>query len=120
MPLHGDLHHDNIRTGARGFLAFDAKGLIGDPAYDLANAFMNPIDAPNIVADSARMIRMANTLANAVQINAPRLLDWAIAHCALTVAWDNAAQPDVKLLNMLMHARSLCDGADAPVGKLNL
>jgi streptomycin 6-kinase len=119
-PLHGDLHHDNIRKGARGYLAFDAKGLIGDPAYDFANAFLNPINAPTIIADSARMVRMANTFADAVQIQAPRLLDWAIAHCALTLAWDNAAQPDVKVLTLLMRARSLCDGADTPVGKLNL
>jgi streptomycin 6-kinase len=119
-PLHGDLHHDNIRKGARGYLAFDAKGLIGDPAYDLANAFLNPIGAPTVTADTARMIRLANILAASVHIQAPRLLDWAIAHCALTLAWDNAALPDVNMLDLLMRARSLCDGTDTPIGKLNL
>ncbi|MEQ9124733.1 MAG: aminoglycoside phosphotransferase family protein, partial [Alphaproteobacteria bacterium] len=41
-PLHGDLHHDNVRLGDRGHLAFDAKGLLGERAYELANAFRNP------------------------------------------------------------------------------
>ena len=27
--LHGDLHHDNIKHSPRGYLAFDAKGMIG-------------------------------------------------------------------------------------------
>lgn len=37
--LHGDLHHDNILLGARGWLAIDPKGLLGDPGFDAANLF---------------------------------------------------------------------------------
>ena len=41
QPLHGDLHHDNILFGARGWLGIDPHGLIGDPAYDAANLLYN-------------------------------------------------------------------------------
>ncbi len=119
-PLHGDLHHDNIRKGPRGYLALDAKGLIGDRAYDLANAFLNPVGADDLVADCARAVRMANTLAGPVNTPAHYLLDWAIAHCALTLAWENAALPDVTMLSTLMRARLLCDGADTAIGEFNV
>ncbi|WP_394178027.1 aminoglycoside phosphotransferase family protein [Yoonia maritima] len=105
--LHGDLHHDNIRQGTRGYVAYDAKGLIGDPAYDLASAFLNPMDAPARVGCHARMIRMAAILANTTGISAKRLLDWAAVHCALTIAWKNAPVPDVTLLTTMMAAREV-------------
>jgi len=106
-PLHGDLHHDNIRRGTRGYVAFDAKGLIGDPAYDLANAFLNPMDAPATVGCQARMIRMAAILADTTGISAKRLLDWAAVHCALTIAWENAPVPDATLLKTMLAAREV-------------
>ena len=106
-PLHGDLHHDNIRQGTRGHVAFDAKGLIGDPAYDLANAFLNPMDAPATVGCQARMIRMAAIMADTTGISAKRLLDWAAVHCALTIAWENAPVPDASLLTTMMAAREV-------------
>lgn len=40
--LHGDLHQDNIRLDARGYCAFDARGVVGERAFELANAFRNP------------------------------------------------------------------------------
>src|SRR5690606_4671155 len=48
LPLHGDLHHDNILSSARGWLVIDPKGVLGDPAYDLANVFINPVKANNL------------------------------------------------------------------------
>jgi hypothetical protein len=40
--LHGDLHHENVLSSPRGWLATDPKGIWGDPAYEAANAFRNP------------------------------------------------------------------------------
>ncbi|MEO7222143.1 MAG: aminoglycoside phosphotransferase family protein, partial [Devosia sp.] len=37
VPLHGDLHHDNIVGGAGHWRAIDPKGLLGDPHYEVAN-----------------------------------------------------------------------------------
>ncbi len=104
-PLHGDLHHDNIRKGQRGFVAFDAKGLFGDPAYDFANAFMNPMDAPRITNDAARIQRTTAIFAAKTGIARKHLLDWAAAHCALSIMWSAVATPQAhfELLDLL-HA----------------
>ena len=41
--LHGDIHHGNILDfGARGWLAVDPKGLVGERGLDYANLFCNP------------------------------------------------------------------------------
>jgi streptomycin 6-kinase len=42
--LHGDLHHDNILHDGNAWVAIDPKGLIGDPAYEIAPLLCNPID----------------------------------------------------------------------------
>jgi len=60
-PLHGDLHHDNIRLGPRGYAAFDAKGLIGERGFELANAFRNPKGAEALHRDPTRIRHLANT-----------------------------------------------------------
>lgn len=85
--LHGDLHHDNIKDSARGYLAYDAKGLIGDRAYELANAFQNPLGADALVTDPARARRLADIWATHWQTTPKRLLSWAAAHAALSMTW---------------------------------
>lgn len=87
VPLHGDLHHDNIRLGERGYCVFDAKGVLGDRAYELANAFRNPKGAEQIVRDPARITYLAKVWAEAFGVERQRLLDWAAAKCALSIAW---------------------------------
>ncbi|MDQ1656946.1 MAG: streptomycin 6-kinase [Cryptosporangiaceae bacterium] len=42
VVLHGDLHHGNILRSARGWLAIDPHGVIGDPLYDTAPLLYNP------------------------------------------------------------------------------
>lgn len=43
MPLHGDLHHDNVLDdGRHGWRAIDPKGLLGERGFDFANIFRNP------------------------------------------------------------------------------
>lgn len=104
--LHGDLHHDNIKLGAHGYVAFDAKGLIGDRAYDVANAFKNPVDAPDIYGDPSRMTGLADTLGTIMNVQPKRLLAWASAHCALSIAWTGqiADDPDMAQLQKLLTA----------------
>ncbi len=85
--LHGDLHHDNIKGSPRGYLAFDAKGVIGERAYELANAFQNPVDATDLVTDPTRALRLADMWGQHWQIPPKRLLSWAAAHCALSITW---------------------------------
>ncbi|MGI9371412.1 MAG: aminoglycoside phosphotransferase family protein [Hyphomicrobiales bacterium] len=106
--LHGDLHHDNIRRGARGWCAFDAKGVVGERAYELANAFRNPKGVAELVRDQARINRLADMWSEALQIYRKRLLQWAAAKCALSIAWRATGalddDPEFDLLALLINA----------------
>ncbi|MBL4813394.1 MAG: hypothetical protein JKX69_13820, partial [Rhodobacteraceae bacterium] len=86
-PLHGDLHHDNIRLGARGYCAFDAKGVLGERAYELANAFRNPKGAEKIVTAPERVVSLAQSWSQAFDVDQQRLLQWAMVKVALSISW---------------------------------
>ncbi|MEE9315181.1 MAG: aminoglycoside phosphotransferase family protein [Rhizobiaceae bacterium] len=104
-PLHGDLHHDNIRLGQRGYCAFDAKGVMGERAYELANAFRNPKDAVDIVQDPQRVLYLAETWSQGFGVDQQRLLKWAMVKCALSIAWRSKGMlendPELPLLSLL-------------------
>ena len=86
IPLHGDIHHENILSGPRGWLAIDPKGLIGDPAFDAANLFYNPVES-DLRYDAARVARMVDILSTRLAIEKTHLLDWAFAFSALSASW---------------------------------
>jgi streptomycin 6-kinase len=85
-PLHGDLHHDNIKLGARGFTSFDAKGVRGERTYELANAFRNPKGAERLVYDPQRMEYLATIWAREFDVDRERLLKWAAVKCAWSIS----------------------------------
>lgn len=87
QPLHGDLHHDNILFGARGWLVIDPHGLIGDPAYDAANLLYNPLERQDLRSDPARARRLAEVLAPAVQRPVAAVLGYGFCHTCLSAAW---------------------------------
>ncbi|KIT18038.1 aminoglycoside phosphotransferase family protein [Jannaschia aquimarina] len=105
-PLHGDLHHDNARRGARGWCAFDAKGVRGDPAYEMANALRNPRGAAEIIRTPGRIDAMTTLWAQAMGVPRIRLARWAAAKCALSIRWTTGPRvidhPDFDLLALLM------------------
>lgn len=86
-PLHGDLHHDNVFEAARGWLAIDPKGLLGDPAYDVANLFYNPLDRDDLRLDPARISQMAHTFAGVLDRHPAEVLGWAMVDITLSAAW---------------------------------
>ncbi|MGB6117725.1 MAG: aminoglycoside phosphotransferase family protein [Mesorhizobium sp.] len=86
IPLHGDIHHENIIHGPRGWLTIDPKGLIGDRAFDAANLFYNPIES-DLRYSSARVARMSTILSARLEIYRAHLLDWAFAFSALSASW---------------------------------
>ena len=110
VPLHGDLHHENILRGPRGWLAIDAKGLLGDPAYDAANLFHNPVESP-MRADPERASRMATILSEKLGHARECLLDWGFAHSCLSAAWHledsngNEAERSLAVAHALKVAR---------------
>ncbi len=87
IALHGDLHHDNIRLGQRGYAAIDPKGLIGERGYELANAFRNPEGAERQLLDADFQNARADAWSEAFNVEKRRLLQWATAHAALSLSW---------------------------------
>jgi streptomycin 6-kinase len=95
--LHGDIHHDNIlRFGERGWLAIDAKGLIGERAFDYANLFCNPDNAT--ATDPGRFGRRLELVAG-TRLDRNRLLQWILAWSGLSAAWkiNDHIPPDTPL-----------------------
>ncbi len=86
-PLHGDLHHDNILHGPRGWLAIDPKGVLGDPGFDAANMFYNPLDRDDLCHDPRRIAHMADVFSSTLGQRPRAILDHAIAYGCLSAAW---------------------------------
>jgi streptomycin 6-kinase len=86
-PLHGDLHHDNILFGPRGWLAIAAKGVLGDPGFDAANIFYNPLDRDDLCLDPRRIAHMADVFGKTLGQSPRAILDHAIAYGCLSAAW---------------------------------
>lgn len=86
VALHGDIHHGNVLDfGARGWLAIDPKGLIGERGYDFANIFCNP--DLEIAASPGRLARQVTVVAEAASLERDRLLKWILAYAGLSAAW---------------------------------
>ena len=84
--LHGDIHHYNIRQSARGWLAFDPKGLRGERTYDCANTLCNPV-MPELVHNEVRLLANAAILADALALDLWRVLAFTYAYACLNASW---------------------------------
>ncbi|ATU92054.1 aminoglycoside phosphotransferase family protein [Phyllobacterium zundukense] len=87
QPLHGDLHHENVLHGKRGWLVLDPKGLIGDPMYDAANMFYNPLDRDDLRASESRITSMAQAFSQAFSRDNRTILGFGMAHACLSASW---------------------------------
>jgi streptomycin 6-kinase len=86
VVLHGDLHHGNILDfGARGWLAIDPKGLLGERTFDFVNILRNPDDTVALSPD--RFQRQVTVLAAAAHLERARFLQWTLAFAGLSAAW---------------------------------
>jgi len=86
VVLHGDYHHDNVLDGgARGWLAIDPKGVLGERGFEFANLFRNP-DA-EIALAPGRMRRQARIVADQASLDPVRLMQWILAYAGLGAAW---------------------------------
>jgi len=84
--LHGDLHHDNILQNGDDWLVIDPKGVIGEPAYEVAAFILNPIpellnhaDAPNIIHN--RVTRFAELL----ELPSQQIINWCFVQAVLAL-----------------------------------
>lgn len=109
-PLHGDLHHDNIIEGPRGWLAIDPKGVLGDPAFDAANMLYNPLERDDLCLDPKRIAFMAEVFAKVLDDDPRHILDHAIAYGCLSAAWheaDGNAKDEARELAVATAIRSI-------------
>ena len=98
--LHGDIHHRNIRQSARGWLAFDANGLVGERAYDCANTLCNPYRGiprhDDLVHNEPRLLHNAGILADGLGIDRARVLAFTFAYACLNASqWWSLQDDDV-------------------------
>lgn len=87
--LHGDLHHENVLDfgAARGWLAIDPKGLLGDRGYDFANIVCNPERDLAMVTSPGRIMRQIGVISEAAGYDRTRLMKWLLAYTGLSAAW---------------------------------
>jgi streptomycin 6-kinase len=85
--LHGDIHHRNIRMSARGWLAFDPKGVVGERTYDCANTLCNP-PIPAIAHNETRLLNNAAILADMLALDLRRVLEFTYAYACLNASWN--------------------------------
>lgn len=106
--LHGDLHHDNVLGAGESWAAIDPKAVVGDVHFEPANAFRNPRGGRAAAQDRARIDRRADLWSAALGLDRIRLLHWAAAKCALSIAWTCAdpgsalPEDDLALLPVLL------------------
>lgn len=93
VVLHGDLHHGNVLDfAARGWLAIDPKGLIGERGFDVVNILRNPdadiaLGPERLALAPGRFARQVTVVAEAANLDRTRLLQWTLAFAGLSAAW---------------------------------
>ncbi|HEX2211426.1 MAG TPA: aminoglycoside phosphotransferase family protein, partial [Longimicrobium sp.] len=81
--------------GARGWLAIDPKGLVGERGFDFANLFCNP--DLETATSPGRLARQAGVVAAAAGMERARLLRWVLAWAGLSAAWSLEDADDATL-----------------------
>ena len=92
--LHGDLHHDNVLSSEREkWLAIDPKGVIGDPAWEIAPFLFNRLiryarlDWPSIIR------RRADQLADELSLDRDRVYAWSAVRAVQSAFWSLRDDP---------------------------
>jgi streptomycin 6-kinase len=86
--LHGDLHHDNILQNGDEWVVIDPKGVIGEPAYEVAAFICNPMPELLNHADVTTIIHNRITrFSELLGIPAKRILDWCFVQAVLAWIW---------------------------------
>lgn len=86
--LHGDLHHDNILHNGNGWAVIDPKGVIGEPAYEIAAFIRNPI--PELLEHhnaSSIIDNRINQFAKTLKLSKQRIINWCYVQAVLAWVW---------------------------------
>lgn len=86
--LHGDLHHDNVLfDAARGWVAVDPKGVVGELEYEVGAALRNPIDLPSLFTNAAVIDTRVRILSETLHLDSARVVAWGFAQAVLATIW---------------------------------
>ena len=93
--LHGDLHQDNVLSGRRApWLAIDPKGVIGDPAWEIAPFLFNRLDRfpkpdwPSIIR------RRADQMSDELSLERERVYAWSAVRAVQSAFWSLRDEDD--------------------------
>lgn len=107
-PLHGDLHPDNILLTESGPRVIDAKGYLGDRAFELANALRHPKGMADLVRQPEQIDACLTLYSTKVNVSRQRLAQWAATKCALSIYWRSGPtvsdDREADLLDMFLSA----------------
>jgi streptomycin 6-kinase len=107
--LHGDLQHYNVLfDSARGWIAIDPKGVVGEVEYEIGAALRNPYERPELFTSPARIERRIKGYEAKLKIDADRALAWGFSQAVLSAIWGvedgftvEANNPSIMLANAI-------------------
>ena len=86
--LHGDLQHYNILFDrAKGWLAIDPKGVVGEVEYEVGAMLRNPTERPELYVSATTVARRITQLSGLLDIDPRRTLEWGYAQAVLSAVW---------------------------------
>ncbi|HEX6534157.1 MAG TPA: aminoglycoside phosphotransferase family protein [Gemmatimonadaceae bacterium] len=86
--LHGDLHHSNVLFDrARGWIAIDPKGVVGEVEYEIGAALRNPREEPSLFTDPGTIERRLERFVSELEVDRDRVVGWAFAQAVLSAIW---------------------------------
>ena len=86
--LHGDLHHLNVLSARRQpWLAIDPKGVVGEPAYEVAAMLHNPVELLKAPRPGGVLERRVEVLTEELGLERARVRGWGVAQAVLAAYW---------------------------------
>ncbi|MCS5708701.1 aminoglycoside phosphotransferase family protein [Candidatus Berkiella cookevillensis] len=100
--LHGDLHHDNILQQGDDWVVIDPKGVIGEPAYEVAAFIRNPMPKLLELDNALKIIEhRIHHFAKILEISEHRIWNWCFVQAVLAWAWALEDNGDVSYFQQL-------------------
>ncbi|MSQ43466.1 MAG: aminoglycoside/hydroxyurea antibiotic resistance kinase [Chloroflexi bacterium] len=91
IMLHGDLHHHNILKSSHDqdtWIVIDPKGVVGEPACEVASFLRNPGSVFAHDDDHSRtMHRRVEAIASVADLDPLRIRDWGVVGAVISAIW---------------------------------
>ena len=89
--VHGDFHHHNILRHGRGYVAIDAKAMLGEPEFDVPSFLWNPLESAMTAERTERRIAAFA----AAGLDEARIRAWTVVRGAYLGFGDEPEEADV-------------------------